>query len=148
MTGLSDTCLHTDATANASSAYLCKTLTWASRAVARACGGVVTQPSRRLGWGEATSLQRAKGAKVEACQRGSEGGVVHIWVAPAWSAKAKGRASGGTHSWGAPSYHALLHQTQVILPTQEKWGKNDYQQCRSCHDSKQQALMLAQAVWH
>lgn len=92
-----------------------QTPTWAGGAITRACGGVAAQAPWGLGGGEATPLQWAESAKVEACQRGPEGGVVHVGVASPWCAKAKGGAPRGAHSWGAPPYHALLHQPQVIL---------------------------------
>lgn len=83
--------------------------TWASGTVARACGGAVAQPPWGLGGGEATPLQRAEGTEVEARQRGSEGRVVHVWVAPPRCALAKGGSTRGPKAWSAPAYHALLH---------------------------------------
>ena len=92
-----------------------QTQTWAGGAVARACGGVAAQPPWGLGGGEATPLHWAESPKVEARQRGSEGGVVHVGVTPPWCAKTKGGAPRSANPRGAPPYHALLHQPQVIL---------------------------------
>ena len=109
-------------------------LTWGGGAVTSAA-----QPSRGSGGRETAGLHWTEAPKAEACQGGSEGGVVHLRIPPPWSAKAEGGATRGPVAGCASTNHVLLKQSQVILESQ----KNSSRLQTTQHQMVQQASAVS-----